>query len=48
MNLKKTLELTTNLMFKIIKNIKGDKITTDDVMNKNSIYKFKAKSLNNL
>ena len=47
-NLKKTLELTTNLMFKIIKNIKGNKITTDDVMNKNSIYKFKAKSLNSL
>jgi pyridoxine kinase len=47
-DLKKTLELTTNLMFKIIKNIKGDKITTNDVMNKNNIYKFKAKSLNNL
>ncbi|MDC0861909.1 bifunctional hydroxymethylpyrimidine kinase/phosphomethylpyrimidine kinase [Alphaproteobacteria bacterium] len=47
-DLKKTLELTTNLMFKIIRNIKDNKITTEDVMNVKDIYRFKAKSLNSL
>ncbi|MDB9776392.1 bifunctional hydroxymethylpyrimidine kinase/phosphomethylpyrimidine kinase [Alphaproteobacteria bacterium] len=47
-DLKKTLELTTNLMFKIIRNIKDNKITTEDMMNVKDIYRFKAKSLNSL
>ena len=47
-DLKKTLELTTNLMFKIIRNIKDNKITTENVMNVKDIYRFKAKSLNSL
>ncbi len=48
LDLKKTLENTTNQMFEIIRNIKGNKITTDDVMNRSNIFKFKAKSLNSL
>lgn len=46
-NLKKTLELTTNQMFKIIKSIKNNKITINDVISKKGIFKFKAKNLDN-
>ena len=47
-DLKKTLELTTNQMFNMIKNIKNNKITIDDVISKKEVFKFKTKSLNNL
>ena len=47
-DLNKTLELTTNQMFNIIKNIKYNKITIDDVISKKEVFKFKTKSLNNL
>ena len=47
-DLSKTLELTTNQMFNIIKKIKNNKITIDDVISKKDVFKFKTKSLNNL
>jgi pyridoxine kinase len=47
-DLNKTLELTTNQMFNIIKKIKNNKIAIDDVISKKKVFKFKTKSLNNL
>ena len=47
-DLSKTLEITTNQMFNIIKKIKNNKITIDDVISKKDVFKFKTKSLNNL
>lgn len=47
-DLNKTLELTTNQMFNIIKKIKNNKIAIDDVISKKEVFKFKTKSLNNL
>ena len=47
-DLNKTLELTTNQMFNIIKKIKNNKIAIDDVISKKEVFKFKSKSLNNL
>lgn len=47
-DLNKTLELTTNQMFNIIKRIKNNKIAIDDVISKKEVFKFKTKSLNNL
>ena len=47
-DLNKTLELTTNQMFNIIKKIKNNKIAIDDVKSKKEVFKFKTKSLNNL